>query len=97
MDVVDYFDSLDIRNDLSITAHIAIVRFIAAAHTIMLNWLQEEQAKQGNSASQLLLYWHQLVESPEKRDRRKQFFEQVVQHANSASHFSFLWCQVLIV
>ena len=96
-EVVNYFGPLSKSDDRTTTAHIAIVCFIAAAHTTMLNWLQEEQEKQEKSAPQLLSYWHQLMESPEKRDRREQFFKEVVQRAHSASHFSFFFRQVLIV
>jgi hypothetical protein len=84
---------LDKKIDLSITEHVAIVCFIGAAHLTMLDWLS---AAGQDDASKLLSYWHELMESPEKPESRKQFFKEVVQRANSASHFSFFWRQALI-
>lgn len=80
--VVKFFSTLPKNNDLSLTAHIAIACFLAAAHLTMLELLQGEQ-KKGLNGPQLLEYWHELMEPPTVRDRREAFFTKVVKRADS--------------
>ena len=61
-EVFNYFKAVSEANN-SVAAHVSIACFLAAAHTIMLEWLQ--QAQQNNSymgTLQLLMQWYELVE-----------------------------------
>ncbi|KAF8347980.1 hypothetical protein F5887DRAFT_673723 [Amanita rubescens] len=80
--VVDFFSALPKDNDPSGTAHIAIASFLAAAHQMMLETLQEAH-NQGLNGPQLLQYWHELMEPTGVRDRREAFFTKVVEQAAS--------------
>jgi hypothetical protein len=70
---------------LSISAHAAIARFLGAAHTTMLKWLLEVQ--NGRTADELLIYWHTLMEDSTMSTERDKFFREVVNVANSVSHW----------
>ena len=71
---------------MSITAQIALACFISAAHKTMLKSAQQENDL---DRSQLISYWHEVVEPAEHREKRNLFFKQVVHKAEIASHFSF--------
>jgi hypothetical protein len=76
--VYDYFSHLHNDNDLSISAHAAIARFLGAAHKTMLKWLKEAQTT--HLAEELPNYWHDLMEGPERTERER-FFGEVVKVA----------------
>ncbi|KAF8240580.1 hypothetical protein L208DRAFT_1420405 [Tricholoma matsutake] len=74
--VVKFFSTLPKTNDLGLIAHSAIAGFLAAAHLMMLELLQEAW-KKGLNRLQLLEYWHELI------DPTKVFFTKVVEAADS--------------
>ncbi|KAF8816611.1 hypothetical protein BYT27DRAFT_7220522 [Phlegmacium glaucopus] len=80
--VVDFFSELLKNNDLSITAHLSIACFLAAAHQTMLETLQEAYDAKGLNGSQLLQYWHQVMEPTGSCGCREVFFTKVVKQAN---------------
>ena len=92
-----FFSALPQDNDLSITAHIAIGSFLAAAHRMMLETLQEAYNEKGLSGSQLLKYWHGLMEPTGARKHREDFFKKVVERANSVSRFIFFRLSALSI
>ncbi|KAK2464840.1 hypothetical protein APHAL10511_003139 [Amanita phalloides] len=68
--VIKFFSAMpqfDVQN--SLTAHIAIACFLAAAHQIMLETLQEACKEKGLDGPPLLEYWHALMELTGVRDR----------------------------
>ena len=85
--VLEYFNDVPGVNDLSFTAHHRIARFIAAAHTIMLEWLEE--ARGNCNGKQLLAMWHEAMEK-NANDARSKFFLKVVELAKTASRISLL-------
>lgn len=83
-----YFSALPRGNDVSISAHIAIACFLAAAHRTMLTWLKRK-SEAGLNGPRLLEWWHRLME---KRDgeveyTRETFFSAVVQLAREVTNF----------
>jgi hypothetical protein len=85
--VVEYFKDVPAQNDLSFTAHHRIACFIAAAHTIMLEWLQGAQPNR--SGKQLLEVWHEAMEK-NADEARPNFFSKVVELAKKASRLCLL-------
>jgi len=69
---------------LSISAHATIARFLGAAHSTMLKWLTEAKI---DTAKDLLIYWHTLMEDSSMRTNREKFFQEVVEVAKSVSHW----------
>jgi len=94
---VEFFSLLPKSNDLSITAHIAIACFLAAAHETMLETLRKAHNENGLNGPQLLEYWHELMEPTGTRDRREEFFTQVVKRANTVSRFIFFRLSALSI
>lgn len=82
MVVYDYFDRLHDGNDMGLSAHIAIARFLGAAHKTMLKWLKNAEADR--TPMELLGYWHSVMEESE---RRASFYEEVVELAKSVHDF----------
>ena len=82
-----YFAQLTTDNDMSFTAHSAIVSFLAAAHKTMLEWLQEAQQKNGFNGDALRRWWHDIMERRVERERRREFFSEVLRKANIVSHW----------
>ncbi|KAF8491535.1 hypothetical protein JB92DRAFT_1266106 [Gautieria morchelliformis] len=81
-----YFQTLwGNQNDLSISGHIAIASFIAAAHTTMLGRLQTAQTERNFDHPGLVQYWHSMMEGNDEggvsQAYRRQFFLDVVQQA----------------
>jgi hypothetical protein len=74
-------------NDMSFTAHSAIVSFLAAAHKTMLEWLQEAQRKYGFDGPQLHEWWYKLMEQSVREEGRLKFFSEVLRKANTVSHW----------
>ena len=85
--VLEYFQDVPDDNDLSFTAHHRIACFLAAAHTIMLEWL--ERARRNRNGKQLLAAWHEAMEK-NADDARPKFFLKVVELAKRASHLCLL-------
>ncbi|KAF8343349.1 hypothetical protein F5887DRAFT_886857, partial [Amanita rubescens] len=83
--VVKFLSALPKTNDLILTAYVAIACFLAAAHQMMLETLQEACKEKGLDGPQLLEYWHGLMEPTRTRDRRQEFFTKVVERAESVS------------
>ncbi|KAF8525579.1 hypothetical protein BU17DRAFT_74439 [Hysterangium stoloniferum] len=90
LEVVTYFATLSKDNDLSCSVYIAIACFLPAAHTTMLEWLQNAQNENNFNGSELLTHWHELMEPQGPRYLRDQFFSEVVQRANSARNCHFM-------
>lgn len=87
---MEFFSNLPCDNDLSLTAHAAIACFIAAAHLVMLEYLQKARNENGLNGLELLMHWHELMEPTGVRDGRDVFFTEVVNRANKVGHFIFL-------
>jgi hypothetical protein len=85
--VLEYFQDVPDDNDLSFTAHHRIACFLAAAHTIMLEWL--EMAGCNRNGKQLLAAWHEAMEK-NANDERSEFFLKVVELAKRASRLCLL-------
>jgi hypothetical protein len=79
-----YFSQITANDDLSYTAHSAIASFLAAAHGTMLEWLQKAQRQDGFDERQLHRWWHDLMEG-KKREKRREFFLEVLNKANTVS------------
>ncbi|KAF8513950.1 hypothetical protein JB92DRAFT_3083105 [Gautieria morchelliformis] len=84
--VYHYFKTLwEKEHDLSISGHIAIASFIAAAHTKMLECLQTAQTERNLDRPGLVQYWHSMMEGNREgcgaRAYRLQFFLDVIQQA----------------
>ena len=69
-------------NDFSLYAHAAIVRFLIAAHVTMLHWLKNapENCKDG---TQLIKWWHAIMEPDFDRTDRGRFFTEVLEKAKN--------------
>ena len=77
--------------------HTAIACFLAAAHIMMLESLQEAW-NNGLTGPQLLKYWHKLMELTNVvHDHHKVFFVKVVKWADSISHFIFFQLSTLSI
>jgi hypothetical protein len=87
--VYNYFASLPEKDLSSVTAHAAAACFLGASQTTMLKWLGEEYRK-GVHGQELHMYWYHTMESKEGRKSRQQFFSEVVEQANLASHYIYL-------
>ena len=86
-----YLSALTTSNDLSLTAHIGIASFIAAAHEMMLETLQKAHDEKGLNGQELLKHWNGLMEPTiGVCNSREEFFKKVVERANIVSHFIFL-------
>ena len=89
-----YLSALTTSNDLSLTAHIGIASFIAAAHEMMLETLQKAHDEKGLNGQELLEHWNGLMEPIVVPigvcDSREEFFKKVVERANIVSRFIFL-------
>ena len=57
-----YFEQITTNNDMSLTAHSAIARFLTAAHETMLKWLKEAQQKYNFNAEALHTWWYDIME-----------------------------------
>ena len=84
MDVYNYFSAVRKDNDLSYSAHVSVVCFLAACHTTMLAWLKASAVVGG---PELLARWHLIMERDGEQKDRKEFFRQVVKLAASVSHY----------
>jgi hypothetical protein len=95
VDVYNYFSAVTDDNDLSYSAHVAIACFLAACHMTMLNWLLEMHSNAVAGGPDLLARWHAIMERGEQiteKDREQQknrteFFQQVVELAETVSHY----------
>ena len=85
-DVYEYFAKLTTDNGMSLTAHSAIARFLAAAHETMLKWLKEEQQRRGCDGETLRGWWYEIMELEGPRRRRREFFAEVLDEVNTVSH-----------
>ena len=78
-----YFLALTTSNDLSLTVHIGIASFIAAAHEMMLKRLQKVHNEKGLNGQELLEHWNGLMEpivtSIGVCDSQEEFFKKVVE------------------
>jgi hypothetical protein len=81
--VHDYFRKLTRTNDLSLSAHTGVARFLGACHTTMLTWLKKKH-EEGFDGKKLLSFWHHLME--ENWDEREKFFLEVVTQASSVGN-----------
>jgi hypothetical protein len=70
---------------MSLTSHSAIARFLAAAHRTMLKWLKEEQQRSNFDGEALREWWHAIMEQSAGREKRREFFTEVLAEANAVS------------
>jgi hypothetical protein len=71
---------------MSLTAYSAIARFLAAAHGIMLEWLKGAQQQLNLDGDELRTWWYVIMEQKEGREKRRNFFSEVVGKANEVGH-----------
>jgi hypothetical protein len=81
-----YFTRLTTDNDITLTAHSAIARFLTAAHETMLKWLKEEQQRSNSDGKRLRDWWHTIMEQSAGREKRRMFFTEVLERAKNVSH-----------
>ena len=86
--VFKYLEHVKKDNYFSMTAHIVIVSFVTVAQKKMLEKLKDERCL---DAHELRNRWHDNMETSKNRKYRDRFFKDVVEEANSASHFFVLW------
>ena len=72
---------------MSFNAHSAIASFLAAAHKTMLEWLQKAQKQNGFNGDALRRWWYDIMERRVQRERRREFFSEVLRKANTVSHW----------
>lgn len=81
-----YFGRITTNNDMSLTAHSAIARFLTAAHETMLKWLKEAQQKNNFNAEALHTWWYNVMERKVGQQERRKFFSEVLGKAKDVSH-----------
>jgi hypothetical protein len=83
--VFHYIKQISNDNDLSITAHLDLACFLAAAHETMLASLKDIKGKQELSGPELRAAWHDRMEMNREPEYREQFFSRVVKSAEQAN------------
>jgi hypothetical protein len=71
---------------LSYTAHIAIARFLAAAHKTMLSWLKEKRQRDKLDGKGLHEWWYNIMEERDGQNMRQEFFTEVLTKGATVSH-----------
>jgi len=85
-DVHEYFAKITTENDMSLTAHSAIARFLAAVHKTMLDWLKEERHRNNFDGEKLHKWWYGIMEQRAEQKMRQKFFTEVLAKAKTVSH-----------
>jgi hypothetical protein len=81
---------------MSLTAHSAIARFLAAAHETMLKWLKEEQQRNHFDGKALHEWWYSIMKQGTRRKMRRKFFAEVLDKANAVSHQFLFRAQIIV-
>jgi hypothetical protein len=84
-DVYGYFELITKDNDMSLTAHSAIARFLTAAHGTMLKWLKEEQQRSNFDEERPREWWHPIMEQRARREERQKFFTEMLDNVKTVS------------
>ncbi|KDR70163.1 hypothetical protein GALMADRAFT_103308 [Galerina marginata CBS 339.88] len=69
------------NDNLSLTAHSNIARFLAVAHRTMLSWLQKAQEENDFDGKQLHSWWYGIMEPGSHQSRRESFYSEVLKTA----------------
>ncbi len=71
---------------MSLTAHSAIARFLAAAHKTMLSWLKGKRQRDNLDGKGLHEWWYNIMEQRDGQKMRQKFFTDVLAEAATVSH-----------
>ncbi|KIM86830.1 hypothetical protein PILCRDRAFT_4708 [Piloderma croceum F 1598] len=82
-DVYYYFMDINTDNDMNLTAHSAIARFLTAAHETMLKWLKDAQQQHNLDATRLHTWWYEMMEQRAGQIMRQNFFSEVLRKAKT--------------